>query len=363
MDRHGPIARRFPLIARFRPACLPLPERVKAISVLADRSEQDNDQGVASSVHNQAALLASDVGLPGLAREMCHAHAGAYLQACPLPAMSAIRGLEPLVNLARLEIRAGNADAGRNGLTALFDAVTDGASLEYDGITVPKELVTTTEDLQEVRGWLWRVLLADGTRTLTSAGRWSEAEAHIQRHRGVGRRMLDGRQVAVVAALVEGDHERAARLVAETAPGDPWERNVTLTLATAGRLESGPTRDAGLAALTAAYLQSAREPGRTVFDTRLGLTILDLAHLAEHPAAAIVHEMVSRAVDAADGYAARELLTHEPCLSLLDGQQTSRCRKLVGSCALAAQHLSKDVLRELEHALHQAERVLRQGFA
>lgn len=362
MDRNGPIARRFPLIARFRPACLPLPERVQAITALADRSEQDNDQGVASSVHNQAALLASDVGLPDLAREMCRAHAIAYLQACPLPPMSAIRGLEPLVNLARLKIRAGNADAGRNGLTALFEAVTNGTSLEYDGITVPKELVTTTEDRQEVRGWLWRVLLADGTRTLTAVGRWSEAEAHIERHRGVGQRMLDGRQVAVVAALVEGNHERASRLVAETAPGEPWERHVTMSLAAAGELESGATREADLAALTTAYLQSTREPGRTVFDTRLGLTILDLAHLAEHPADAIAHELVSRAVDTADGYAARELLTHGPCVNLLSKQQTSRCRELVEACALAAQRLPEGVLGELNHALHQAERVLRKGF-
>ncbi|MFF2652653.1 hypothetical protein [Streptomyces sp. NPDC058045] len=349
-------------MARFRPACLPLPERVQALTALADQSEQDHDQGVASSVHNQAALLASDVGLPELAREMCHAHAHAYLQACPLPAMSAIRGLEPLVNLARLEIRAGHADAGRNGLTALFEAVTDGTGLEYDGITVPEELVATAEDRQQVRGWLWRVLLADGTRTLTSAGRWSEAEAHIERHRGVGRRMLDGRQVAVVAALVDDDHARAARLVAETAPGDPWERNVTLSLATAGKIQSGTAREADLAALTTAYLESAREPGRTVFDTRLGLTVLDLSHLAEHPADAVAHALVSRAVEAADGYAARELLTHGPCLNLLNEQQTSHCRELVNACALAAQRLPEGVLGELKHALHKADRVLRQGF-
>ncbi|MDQ8706948.1 hypothetical protein RCO28_31415 [Streptomyces sp. LHD-70] len=363
MDRNGPIARRFPLIARFRPACLPLPERVQGLTVLADQSEQDDDQGVASSVHNQAALLASDVGLPDLAREICHAHADAYLQACPLPAMSAIRGLEPLVNLARLKIRAGNADTGRNALTALYEAVTNGTSLEYDGITVPNELVATTEDRLEVRSWLWRVLLADGTRTLTSAGRWSEAQAHIARHRGVGQRMLDGRQVAVVAALVEGDHEQAAQLVAETLPGEPWERTVTKSLATAAKVASGTARETDLEALATAYLQSTREPGRTVFDTRLGLTILDLARLVGYPADAVAHDMVSRAVEAADGYAARELLTYEPCLNLLTARQTSRCRELVDACALAARDLPEGVLRDLKQALHKADLVLRQGFA
>ncbi len=106
MDPHGPIARRFPLVARFRPACLPLPSRVQALVDLADRAVQQGEQGLASTVFNQSALLASDLGLPDLARSICHRHANAYLRACPLSATSTIRGLEPLVNLARLQIRA-----------------------------------------------------------------------------------------------------------------------------------------------------------------------------------------------------------------------------------------------------------------
>lgn len=109
MDPHGPIAQRFPLVARFRPACLPLPERVGRLVDLAQTAVKKGDQGLASAVYNQAALIASDLGLPGLARQMCHQHAAAYLDACPLPGMSAIRGLEPVVNLARLQIRAATA--------------------------------------------------------------------------------------------------------------------------------------------------------------------------------------------------------------------------------------------------------------
>ena len=47
----------------------------------------------------------SDLGLPELARQWCH-QATAYLNQYPLSGMDAIRGLEPLVNLARLDIRA-----------------------------------------------------------------------------------------------------------------------------------------------------------------------------------------------------------------------------------------------------------------
>jgi hypothetical protein len=122
MDPHGPITQRFPLVARFRPACLPLPERVRALVDLADNAVKETDQGLASAIYNQAALIASDLDLPDLAREMCHQHAAAYLHACPLPGMSAIRGLDPVVNLARLQIRAGHPDEGRQRLLNLLTA-------------------------------------------------------------------------------------------------------------------------------------------------------------------------------------------------------------------------------------------------
>jgi hypothetical protein len=171
MDPHGPIAQRFPLVARFRPACLPLPERIRALLDLADTAVKETNQGLASAVYNQAALIASDLDLPDLAREMCHQHAAAYLHACPLPGMSAIRGLEPVVNLARLQIRAGHADEGRQRLLNLHKAVETGTAARFEGVNVPADLTATGEDRQEVRAWLWRVLLADGTRTLTTEGR------------------------------------------------------------------------------------------------------------------------------------------------------------------------------------------------
>lgn len=69
MDPHGPTAQRFPLVARFRPACLPLPQRIRALVDLADTAVRKADQGLASAVYNQAALIASDPGLPDLAHK------------------------------------------------------------------------------------------------------------------------------------------------------------------------------------------------------------------------------------------------------------------------------------------------------
>ncbi|MEU3066844.1 hypothetical protein E3E14_05920 [Streptomyces sp. ICN441] len=362
MDPHGPIAQRFPLVARFRPACLPLPARVRALVDLADTAVEETDQGLASAVYNQAALIASDLDLPDLAREMCHQHAAAYLHACPLPGMSAIRGLEPVVNLARLQIRAGHADEGRQRLLNLYKAVEAGTAARFEGVNVPADLTATGEDRQEVRAWLWRVLLADGTRTLTTEGRWAEALAHIEAHHGIGKRMLDGRQVAVLAALVAGDTAWAADLLADTMPGDPWEQAVTACLTVLCRRDVGQPIDGHLADVVTAYLGRKTEPGMTVFDTRLGLTVLDAIGSAEALAAhRIVEDLHRRTTDAADGYAARENLAHPLFTEIATDRQVQGCRALVRACTLGVGILPDELRGELTAALRASDSVIRES--
>ncbi|MDX3526521.1 hypothetical protein P1P75_08705 [Streptomyces sp. ID05-39B] len=364
MDPHGPVAQRFPLVARFRPACLPLPERVRALADLADTAVKKTDQGSASAVYNQAALIASDLDLSDLAREMCHQHAAAYLHACPLPGMSAIRGLEPVINLARLQIRAGRADEGRQRLLDLYEAVETGAAARFDGVAVPAELTASDEDRHEVRAWLWRVLLADGTRTLTTEGRWAEAKAHIEAHRGVGKRMLDGRQVAILAALVAGDTASTAALLADTLPGDPWEQAVTACLTVLCRRAAGQPIDGHLADLATTYSERKTEPGMTVFDIRLGLTVLDAIGSAEAPGTRrIVEELHRKTTDAEDGYAAREILAHPLFAALATDRQAQECRALVRACALRAGTVPDELRGQLTAALCASDTVIRESLA
>lgn len=363
MDPEGPTARRFPLVARIRPACLPLTARVGKLVELADAGDRQNDTGMASAVYNQSALLASDLGLPELAREMCHQHAAAYLHACPLDAKSAIRALEPVINLARLQIRAGRTNDARQRLRNLYEAVSAGDAAACEGIAVPADLTATTEDRQEVRAWLWRVLLADGTRTLTTTGRWREALAHIEKHRGVGTRMLDGRQVAVLAALTSGDTDHAEELLANTAPGEPWEQAVTACLTLLHRTNTGQPVENHLANLVNTYLDRAAEPGLTVFDTRLGLTVLDAIGSSEHPATRrLAKDLARRTAEARDGYAAREILTHPLATPLLTDQQTQDCNDLVRACALGAGAIPDALHSDLSAALHTSDRVIRNSL-
>ncbi|QPP05124.1 hypothetical protein G4Z16_00520 [Streptomyces bathyalis] len=362
MDPHGPIAQRFPLVARFRPACLPLPERIASITDLADTAVSESDQGVASSVYNQAALVASDLGRPDLAREMCQQHAAAHLHACPLPGMSAIRALEPAVNLARLQVRAGCGDEGRRRLLALHSAVGAGTAARFEDIAIPASLTATADDRQEVHAWLWRVLLADGTRTLTTEGRWEEALAHIEQHRGIGTRMLDGRQVAVLAALTTGDTARARNLLDQTTPGDPWEQRVSACLTVLCRLAVGESTGQHVADLADVYLDAPAGHGTTVFDMRLGLTILAAARSAGH---AVAHDLVDslhrRTTEARDGYAAREALADTQFTDLASDQQVHECHELLHMCALGSGHLPDDLLSDLLSAIRTGDRVIREG--
>ncbi|MFB6904018.1 hypothetical protein ACFCWB_07070 [Streptomyces bacillaris] len=363
MDPRGRIAQRFPLVARFRPACLPLPERVDALVDLAHTAVKQADQGLASAVCNQAALIASDLDLPDLAREMCHRHAAAYLPACPLPGRSAIRGLEPVVNLARIQIRAGYADEGRRRLLNLYKAVETGTAARFEDVDVPAHLAATGDDRQEVRAWLWRVLLADGTRSLTTEGRWAEALAHTEAHHGIGKRMLDGRQVAVLAALVAGDTAWAADLIADTTPGDPWEQAVTACLTVLCRRDAGQPIDHHLADLVTAYSGQETGPGMTVFDTRLGLTLLDMIRSAEAlDAHHIVEDLHRRTVDAEDGYTARESLAHPLFTKIATDRQKLDCRMLVRACSLGAGILPDELSGKLAAALRASDSVIRESL-
>ncbi|WBC05315.1 hypothetical protein [Micromonospora sp. WMMA1976] len=332
MEPDSTLLRRFPLVARPRPIAGPLAARVDDLCALAERAAREHDRAAASAVYNQAALLASDCGQPDLARRWCHEHAAAYLQAVPLDARAARHALEPMVNLARLHIRDRDGEAALHLLTSLFEAVSSRTDGVIDGQALPASRLTRSEDdHREVRQWLWSVLVAEGVRALAGAGRWREAYAHLERHRGIGQRMLDGRQVAVIAHVRAGDLESARALVAGTARGEPWEEVITACLA---YLCDRPSRTHLDLALEG-YLGLRPAQGLAVFETRLGLTLIDASTGADQRILPkLVSEVVARAVGSGDAYAAREVLLHEGLMAAVDGRHTTQLRNTVSASGL-----------------------------
>jgi hypothetical protein len=343
-----------------RPACTPLDARVGTLCDLADSAERSSNPVTASAVYNQAALLASDVGLPDLARQWCHRHAAAYLCALPLGAQAARHALEPLVNLARLHIRDGDGDKAHQLLDRLYAAVTNGTDIVIDGLPVRASVLTTSpEDHQELRQWIWTVHLADGTRALTSAGRWHAAYDHLQQHKGIGRRMLDGRQVAVIARVMASDTGRALTLLRDTARGEPWEDAVTACLTVLCHRGTGQAVRETVAVMLDRYRQLNPTPHLAVFNTRLGLTVIDAAGgLGQPDAHSIAADLIHRTMASRDGYTARDVLAHHGCASLLTDRQTHHLTEMVDACALGSRTIPPRLRPDLEAALDTSEMVL-----
>ncbi|MFI7676392.1 hypothetical protein [Actinophytocola sp. NPDC049390] len=357
MDPTGPFARRFPLVARTRPSCLPLARRVAELCDRAREAAHSGDITEAAAVHNQAALIASDCGLPDLARQWCHQQVNIYLRARPLGAQVARLALEPITNLARLYIREGQGERAFALMDTLFKAVSSRTDADVDGIEIPADLTDSVETHQQIRSWLWAVLLATGGRALAAAGRWTEARARLAGYKGIGHRMLDGRQVAVIAHAVSGDTDSALALLADTTPGEPWENAVTACLTIQCHGASG---SADLTALLDQYHGlDTSTPGLAVFHTRLGLSFIDAISTTDAPA---THQIAADLIDSAtatrDGYVARDVLAHNGCRELLTDSQVRELSDLVEVCALGSGTLPATLLADLTTALAGAEEVM-----
>ncbi|MEV4210166.1 hypothetical protein [Micromonospora sp. NPDC049662] len=332
MDPNSQLLRRFPLVARPRPIAKPVAARIDDLCALADRAQREDDLSAASAVLNQAALIASDCGQAELARRWCHDHANAYLlPARPLGAQAARHALEPLVNLARLHIRDGNGDAAHRILASLFQAVSTRTDTLIDDYPLAASRLTWNgTDHRDVRQWLWGVLLADGTRALTSAGRWRDAYDHLKRHKGIGQRMLDGRQVAIIAHLLAGEAKDARTIITQTASGDPWEEAVTGCLAYLSN--AGKPDKTLLDAMLDRYRRLTPTPSLAVFHTRLALSIIDAGDGVDKPESrSLATDLIGQALVIKDAYVAGQLLEHEGILSVIGAQSKAALAGLRGA--------------------------------
>ena len=187
------------------------------------------------------------------------------------------------------------------------------------------------------------MLLADGTRALAGAGRWPEALSHVQQHKGIGRQLLDGQQVAILTSVFS-EPETALQLLRESAPDEEWEETVAAWLTVlALTLASRPTVDA-----TATMVEHCRRqppPGLMVFHTRTALTALDLAG-STRASTGLLQHLVQHVTAAEDGYAARDLLAHGRCAAQLRQSEKQALQRSVSASALGT-GMPRDLKSEL----------------
>jgi len=145
--------RRFPLLGRPRLACPALTDRVAEIARTAATAQAQGAGGMAEAAHalNKAALIASDCGLPHLARTWCWQHINLYRQLEQLTVLQASYLLEPVLNLARLQIRAQDGHPACQLLHAMYRAVATNTDLIVECHTLPlANLSGTRDDLRQL---------------------------------------------------------------------------------------------------------------------------------------------------------------------------------------------------------------------
>lgn len=303
-----PAIRYLPLLPRTRPPALPPRQRLDELQKLLHRADTVTEDYAglvaASEVMNKAALLASDTGHSDLAAALCWRHYDGFIPAAPLTAKVAKLALQPMVNLGRLAIRTGDPTAAYTVFEELLAATDDGCARVLGRTCQVGDLVTTPEQRAELRRFTWMVMLADGTRALCAAGRWRDALDHLHRHNGIGRRLWDGRQVAVLAALRRRDPDTAAVLLEETHRGEAWEQTVAACLTTATCLVAGSDPTEAVTTMVDAILRLPSTLGGDVFAARMGVLACELAP-GHH---GLITHLVAEVMETLDAHVASVLL-------------------------------------------------------
>ncbi|NDU73746.1 hypothetical protein GWI34_14020 [Actinomadura sp. DSM 109109] len=354
------IAQRFPLVTRPRPTCPSLAERVGQLREMARTAHADGDQASAAAVQNMAALIASDCGLHDLARTLCWQHFDTYLSRWPLDAATARHALEPLVNIARLRIRTRDANRAHQLLNALFHAVSAHGDTVIDGRSLSfRHLTNTKEDHRTLCQWLWTVLLADGTRALTSAGRWQEALAHVQQHKGIGRRLLDGRQVAILAQLHTGNPITALKTISQSDTTEPWERAVAACLTALCTTRTDQPANAAVTTMIDHYLNLPPSPELVLFQVRLGLTVTDIAGITgqHHEGEQATARLIEQALTSEDGYTAHEVVNNPSSRTHLTLGHERALSAVVRSAGLHRNAIPQHLITDLLNAAKAAQKI------
>lgn len=329
----------FPLILRPRPPGLPLDTRIAELGRLAEQTAdmpRNNQVTRACEVLNKAALIYSDCGLPDLARGLCQQQYELFSQARPWPSWAVKLAMQPLLNIARQHIRESQADRALALLESLYTAARCRASVITDGFLIDFDTLTATaEDHKAMCLLIWTAMLADGTRALARAGRWKEAAEQAAAHQGIGTRLLDGRQVAVIAHIAEGSPARALELVEQSQITEPWERTIQGILRILCGFAVGNIADADRRAVLASALALAQaaDVTTTAASARIGIVALDVAADGDIPQVEALHSAVT-ALAMRDAYAAHDVLTHQAATCRLTASQSNALHDLADASGL-----------------------------
>ncbi|WP_199880906.1 hypothetical protein [Streptomyces kebangsaanensis] len=357
------IAGRIPLVRRPKAPALPLDERIAHLTGLtvAPAGAGHHDLVArASGVLNYAALIASDVGMPDLAADLCWRQHQVFADTGHLTGGTAVMSLMPLINISRLLTREGDGEAAYDVLKRLYRAAQKREAAEIHGHTVDlPALISTDADHRKVCEELWITVLVDGARALARTGRWTEAAEAMARYRGIANRLLDGRQIQIMSLMERGLDQQARDMIDSAVPTEPWENTVAALLRAYCRPDPSPLPHPDLDRVLrdAAALIAEHEPSTAVFQTRVGLAALELDQDGTSPTAALLRTVVANVANH-DAWAARDVLNHHATRPHLASEQIRKLTAVITASGLGAGNLPQAHMQALTEAVAQAETAL-----
>lgn len=359
------IAERIPLVRRPKPLGLALETRITELTALTDwPAGADHQQQVAraSGVINVAALIASDTGLPNLAEDLCWRLHAIFIEPRDVTPDVAVMALMPLTNIARLLTRENQPTEAFELIQRLYRAARHSEVATIRGRDVDLSPWTCTpEHHRRICTELWSTLLIDGARALVRAGCWTRATETIANHRGIGHRLLDGRQIKIMSLLEQDLRPQATALIDSTMPTENWETAVGCLLRLSCRHigAKAPHDELDSAVDTTLALMNDAEPNTAAFRARLGLTTLDLA--SDRRSTKAITQLRHAVVDAAlsDAYAARDALRSKELCAHLTMEQDHKLNAVLAASGIGRRMLSAEQVHDLTTAVDLAEEYLR----
>ena len=357
--------RRFPLVGRPRPDCPALPLRVKEVTNAAHTATEKREHGMADAAHalNKAALIASDAGMTDLARQLCWHHIDAFRRATrPLTIREAHYMLEPVLNLARLHIRAEQGAPALQLLKTMHDAVKHRTDLTIEGNTLPTaNLLGDQSERRALRQWAWLQLLGEGVRTLALADRWADAAEHARTHNGVGVHLMEGRQAVIIAACTQGNRVAGRALLATSTPTQQWEQQVAASLDIICTEPTGPLIAQHLDTAIRRFAAPSPAANYASYRVRLGLTLVILANPTRpRLAKMLLRHIAAFAIESADGYAARDVLGFRDPIDGITDTPRATLRHIAVQAGLGTGPLPETSVQQMSDACDQAVLVLEQ---
>jgi hypothetical protein len=308
-------ARCFPLLPRAKPACRPLSDRVERVRRHAETARQTGSLEHAAKALNLAALIYSDSTMAHQARALCWRQFEVFAAGGPYDEAMAKTAIQPLVNIGRLHTRAGDNSTAYQLHQAMFHGARHSTPTEIDNRSIDLAAIAQPGHARRALVQsLWMVLLSDGLRALCRAGHWGQAHQHAQTHHGIGERLLDGRQIAIIAAAINGDLPKACTLIDRAVVTEPWERCIATCLRVLAGALAGRRSTADIDTMLHTYEALDMPSEHTLFLIRTGLAVVDLA--PHHDTTAAIRKIEEIISSDSDAYVAADLVHHTPSLPL-----------------------------------------------